>query len=739
MSQTGESAAVRPGLLQGWSGPSLCVLDRAGGISPEEFTGLYHHGIRFLSKLQLRFRDESPYVCSAACSESNNIEFSLIYPEVAGGGTGGSGSGMINRRDGLYERGLSAVLTYTVRPVGLDIDLRILNAWNTSAKFTTTWLLGADFESLQTVDDGRRDGGKKIRIERETEDLVFRYDRGNLYTHIAARGTRTKATSDRLVTRWEIPRGETVSQHLIIRAFDPADPMTESEQRKRELCREQNRKRLAFFESGSGERFARIFNGALDLVGASSGLHGTPDEWLTPVAGYPLYPFLFGRDSLTTSWMVALFDNARMLEHSLTKLGRLQGSCIDPVRDEEPGRIVQQARVGSQDRLAPTPFSRYYGDFASPLMYVISVAYLYACTGDLSLIRKHWGACRKVLEWAERFGDRDGDGYLEYKTESKYGPRNQGWKDSENAVVYEDGSLVPTPIATCELQGYYYAALQSASFFSFLLKEVNNGWAYLKKARRLKVQFNRDFWIEGEGYVGFGLDAKKRLIHVRSSNVGHCLAAGIIEKEKIPRVAEMLFSDDMYSGWGIRTLSSTHPAYNPLSYHLGSVWPVENATIAFGLRRYGFAERALQLVRDNVEMSELWAHSWVPECIGGFDRDTHRHPGSYPRANAPQVWNAAAYGLFGQVLLGMQPVAPLKTLLVDPILPEWLPDLTVRNLTIGGATLDIAFHRSHGGGTKFEVLRKTGRIHVLRQPAVNSLTDSPVSRLMSLLNGIVWG
>ncbi len=694
--RAGAIASLRPGLLQGWSGPSVCVFDRAGEIAPEKRTGLYFHGVRFLSRLKLYFRGEPPYVCSAACTGPNRIEFSLIYPEVAGGGTGGSGSGMIHSRDGLLERGLSAVLTYTVRPAGIDIDLRILNAWNEKAVFTTTWELDADFEHIQAVDDGRRVGEKKVRVEREDRGLIFRSNRGSVATRIGCRGSRTRSRSNRLITRWEIPRGETVVQHLTVRASDPADSMTEPEQRTRELRREQNRRRSAFFESGDG--VAHLFNEALDLVGASAGLHGTPDEWLAPTAGYPLYPFLFGRDSLTASWMVALFDNARMLEHTLTKLGRIQGHRIDPVRDEEPGRIIQQARMGSGDRSGPAPFSRYYADYASPLMYVISIAYLYACSGQLSTVRKHWGACRRILDWAERFGDRDGDGYLEYKTESRYGPRNQGWKDSENAVVYEDGTLVPPPVATCELQGYYYAALQSAAFFSFLQKEFSRGWTYLKKARLLKKRFNRDFWLEGEGFIGFGLDAQKRVISVRTSNVGHCLAAGILEENKIPRVVEMLFSDDMYSGWGIRTLSSTHPSYNPLSYHLGSVWPVENATIALGLRRYGFVEQALRLVKNNVELSRLWANNWVPECIGGYDRRTHHHPGAYPRANAPQVWNAAAYGLFGQVLLGMQPVAPLGTLFVDPKLPEWLPELVVRNLTVGGAVMDIAFHRTRTGG-----------------------------------------
>jgi glycogen debranching enzyme len=316
------------------------------------------------------------------------------------------------------------------------------------------------------------------------------------------------------------------------------------------------------------------------------------------------------------------------------------------------------------------------------------------------------------------------------------GPRNQGWKDSENAVVYEDGSLVDPPIAACELQGYYYAALQSAAAFSFLLGARRDAVAYVKKAMALKKRFNDDFWVDDEGYVGFGLDAEKRLIRGKTSNMGHCLAAGIIANDKVPSVVKALTAPDMLSAQGIRTLSADHHAYNPLSYHLGSVWPVENATIALGFRRYGYTWEALTLVEAAYRQAQLWHEGWTPECIGGHDRADPSHPGAYPKANAPQLWNGAAFGLFVQVMLGMQPMAPIKTLFVDPVLPEWLPEFTLHSLRIGDATVSIRFDRDGSGRTRYRVIEKTGTLHVLKQPPVNSLFSSIPERLLALLRSL---
>ena len=253
-------------------------------------------------------------------------------------------------------------------------------------------------------------------------------------------------------------------------------------------------------------------------------------------------------------------------------------------------------------------------------MFVISLAHLYSWTGDRESIERHWDVARRILDWARTYGDKDGDGYLEYQTRSTKGTKNQGWKDSGDAIVYDDGRPVPSPIGTCELQGYWFAAQQLMAFLSGAMGEYADAKAFWRSASDLKERFNRDWWDDEQGSVVLALDPDKRQVRAVTSNVGHCLACGIISDEHLPRVVGRLFAPDMFSGWGIRTLSSAHRAYNPLSYHLGTVWAVEQATIAFGLRRFGFDARACELAHALFDLAELYPEYRIPECIGGYPR-----------------------------------------------------------------------------------------------------------------------
>jgi glycogen debranching enzyme len=480
-----------------------------------------------------------------------------------------------------------------------------------------------------------------------------------------------------------------------------------------------------------------MMNQAVADLGASALLEGAPDEWLTPSAGFPLYPALFGRDSLTASWQAALFDGGRLLEASLTRLQRLQGTADDPGRDEQPGRIIHSLRRGPLARTGGNPYARYYGDYASPLMFVIALAHLYAWKGNRADIERHWDAARQALDWARERGDRDGDGYLEYRTLAEEGPKNQGWKDSGEGILYEDGQPVPVPIATCELQGYWFAAQQLSAVLAAVQGQSGDATAHWRSAGELKQRFNRDWWMPEEGFIALALDPGKRLVRSVASNAGHCLASGIIADEYIPPVVGRLFAPDMFSGWGIRTLSSTHPAYSPIGYHLGSVWPVENATIGFGLRRYGLDVRFLDLMEAMVDLASLYPRGRIPECVGGYPRWEFPHPGAYPQANAPQTWNQSALPLLLHSVLGLQPVAPLDLLVVDPVLPPWLPELTLSGLRIGGATATLRFHRDGGGHSHVEVVRKRGTLHVVKQPPPESLTAGLSDRFTALVDRVL--
>src|SRR5262249_15861993 len=466
-------------------------------------------------------------------------------------------------------------------------------------------------------------------------------------------------------------------------------------------------------------------------------LQGERDEWLTMQAGMPLYPAFFGRDAVTAGGQSGMVDGGEALAAALTKLTRLQSSRFDDWPDEQPGRIPYQVRTGPLAILNLNPYSAYYADFASPLMFVVSLANLWAWTGDRRLVERHWDTVRRILDWARDYGDMDHDGYLEYQTRSKRGTKNQGWKDSGDAIIYDDGTPVPAPIATCELQGYWYIAQELMAVLSWIWRERDNAAAYRQSASALKERFNREWWVEDEHFVALALDPEKRQVAAVTSNVGHCLACGIIDRDRLPAAVGCMFAPDLFSGWGIRTLSAKHRFYNPLSYHRGTVWGVEQATIVFGLRRFGFDARAHDLARGLFDLAQLYPEYRIPECVGGYARGEHPVPGAYPRANTPQLWNATAFPLVLQALLGLLPLAAAETLVLDRALPEWVPELIVRDLRVGAASVALRFWRDDAGASTWEILHKRGTLHIVRQPPFESVLATWTGRAGAVIESLL--
>jgi glycogen debranching enzyme len=341
------------------------------------------------------------------------------------------------------------------------------------------------------------------------------------------------------------------------------------------------------------------------------------------------------------------------------------------------------------------------------------------------------------MDWARDYGDMDHDGYLEYQTRSTKGTKNQGWKDSGDAVVYDDGTPVPAPIATCELQGYWFVAQELMALLSWIMGARDDAAAHRKSAAGLKDRFNQDWWVEDEQFVALALDPGKRQVRAVTSNVGHCLACGIIDRDRVPAVVERMFAPDLYSGWGIRTLSTGHAFYNPLSYHRGTVWAVEQATTIFGLRRYGFDAQALDLTQALYELALLYPEFRIPECVGGYARSERPVPGAYPRANTPQLWNATAFTLAVQTMLGLVPIGALNTLIVDPALPAWIPDLILHDLRVRDAKATLRFRRDADGGSTWDVLHQQGKLHIVRQPAPESLAAGWMERISGLAESVL--
>jgi glycogen debranching enzyme len=334
-------------------------------------------------------------------------------------------------------------------------------------------------------------------------------------------------------------------------------------------------------------------------------------------------------------------------------------------------------------------------------------------TGDLALARELWPAARAALEWMRGHGDRDGDGYLEYQTRSPLGLRNQGWKDSEDAVMHADGRLARPPIALCEVQGYAYAAWLAGAELTEALNEELEPDELRRRARALREAFERDFWMPDEAFYALALDGEKRPCEVIASNAGHCLWTGLVDEARAGAVTKRLLADDMFSGWGMRTLSSRERRYNPMSYHDGSVWPHDNAVAALGFRRYRMPEHAVTLASALFEASRYFEHRRIPELFCGFPRHADQGPIAYPVACAPQAWAAGSVLGMLTALLGLDADAGRQRLTLEsPVLPPWLRWIEIQGLRVGGARLDLSVVRGRDGAS-VELLSRRGAVELL--------------------------
>jgi glycogen debranching enzyme len=718
-------ALVRPETSYAWRGPSLLIVNPRGdcdGATP--LSGFYYREARFLNTLRLEINGESPWLCESAAPAPDQLTFAFTHPEVAefgGGGTGQSGDDIPKDARGVPQRSINLRLSYRVRVASLDIVLAVSNRALERLAFDLALICGADYADIQEASAGRREQQAAIVTSARDRILEFSYAHPDLQYRTEVRlPANWAADGERASTQLTLQPGETIEWAIEVVPRSARGDLDREGAQAREAAQDRWRDRLARIEVPGNRVFESVVSSNIRDIASFPLLDGEPDEWLAMQAGMPMYPAFFGRDAVTAGWQAGMLDGGDVLDAALTRLGRMQSSRVDDWRDEQPGRIPYQMRSGPLALLDLNPYSAYYADYASPLMYVISLANLYAWTGDRSRLREHWDTARRIMEWAREYGDADRDGYLEYLTRSTKGTKNQGWKDSGDAIVYDDGRPVPPPIATCELQGYWFTAQTLMGVLCAVMNEPGEAATYATSAKLLKERFNRDWWVEAEQFFALALDPDKRQVRSVTSNVGHCVACGIIDVAHLPAVVGRLFAPDMFSGWGIRTLSSAHAFYNPVSYHRGTVWAVEQGTIVFGLRRFGFDARALDLTKAMFELAQLYPEYRIPECVGGDARGDYPTPGAYPRANTPQLWNATIFPLLVQSMLGLLPIAAAETLLLDPALPEWAPEIVVRGLRVGGATITLRCWRD-AGKSKWEILHKRGTLRVVRQPAPESL------------------
>ena len=397
-----------------------------------------------------------------------------------------------------------------------------------------------------------------------------------------------------------------------------------------------------------------------------------------PAAGLPWFMTMFGRDSIFTS-LQSLPFTSELAATTLRELGARQGSRRDDFRDEDPGRILHEMRYGEMTAFEERPHSPYYGSVDATPLFVVLLDEYERWTGDAKLVRDLEYEARAALAWIDQYADLMGNGYIWYQRRNeKTGLENQCWKDSWDSISFSDGRLPGFPRATCELQGYAYdAKMRGARLARLVWKDPVFAARLEAEAADLKRRFNRDYWVAEKGYYAIALDAEGRQVDALSSNIGHLLWSGIVDKSKARAVSRHLMSSRMYSGWGVRTLAEGEGRYNPIGYHVGTVWPFDNSIIAWGLRRYGFKEEAARIAAGMLDAANFFAGR-LPEAFGGYSREVTKYPVQYPTSCSPQAWSTGAPLLLLRTMLGLEPIG--EHLIVDPVLPQGIGRLELLDI-----------------------------------------------------------
>lgn len=431
--------------------------------------------------------------------------------------------------------------------------------------------------------------------------------------------------------------------------------------------------------------------------------------WM-PAAGIPWFMAVFGRDAIIASLQTMAVDRD-LARGTLIQLAQLQATEVDDWRDAQPGKMLHELRQDELTQLHQLPYYPYYGTVDTTILWIVTLAEAYRWNADKSMLDECRAPLEKALTWIDKYGDFDQDGFVEYLTRSPKGLRNQGWKDSGDAIVYPDGSLVPPPIALCEVQGYVFAAWQSAAEIYQVWGESEIAQKLRAKAINLYQRFNDRFWMENEGFYCLGLDNNKQQIQSIASNPGQLLWTGIVPKERAEKLVKRLFQTDLWCGWGIRTLSANHQAYNPISYQRGGVWPHDNSIIAAGLKRYGYHQEANRIADGIFAAASYFEAGRMPELFAGIERQNDNFPVPYLDANIPQAWAAGSLFLLIRTILGLEADAPQRILKVQPYLPEWLSELELKNLRVGDATVALRFWQNKEQ-TQWKITDMKGELQV---------------------------
>ncbi|MEK1839922.1 glycogen debranching N-terminal domain-containing protein [Pseudomonas sp. NPDC086112] len=575
----------------------------------------------------------------------------------------------------------------------------------------------ADFKDLFEVRGARRpQRGEGHRAEITDEEVVLSYtglDHKRRMTRLRFAPVPVSLTCDSALFEVRLAPGESQSLFMDINCGVQNPPFTV--RHGFFISLRDSRRELRTFSSRAASVVSShdVFNEAVSRsVSDLYMLMTKTPEGLYPYAGIPWFSTVFGRDALITAWEMLWFDPG-IAKGVLGHLAANQATIVDPHADSEPGKILHEIRLGEMAELGEVPFRRYYGSIDStPLFVMLAAAYLER-TNDLGTLRQLWPNIEAALSWIEEYGDRDGDGFVEYGRQSAEGLINQGWKDSHDSVFHADGQLAVGPIAIVEVQAYVYGAWTGAAKIARRLGNPDRAQRLKYKAQRLREEFDNRFFDEELGTYVLALDGNKKPCRIRTSNAGHALFAGIAYPERAASVVSVLMDRSSFSGWGVRTVASSQARYNPMSYHNGSVWPHDNALIAAGFARYGYRRDAARIFEGLFAASTYIDLRRLPELFCGFARQRTQGPTFYPVACMPQAWAAAAPLSMIQSCLGLSfRPRKLNILFDEPVLPAFLDTIALRRLAVGAECVDLMLRRS-GENVMIEVLNRQGPVRIL--------------------------
>jgi len=697
---------VRPLVLK--NGDGFAVFDNKGDVRSGGAQGVYYRDTRHLSVFGLVIEREAPLLLSSILRDDNaTLTCDLTNPDI-------------HDSAGRLELAHDIVHVRRTRFLWKSACFERINVRNFDdrpRRIEIAIQFAADFVDLFEVRGFRRTRRGVVHdpvVERDGVILSYTgLDDRLRTTSLRFDPTPTALDRDKAVYVVDLGAHESSSMFIEI-AYRQGDPASRAHRTYFLSLRDARRElRACAAQAAAIETSNEIFNEAArrsiaDLYMLITHLPEGP----FPYAGIPWFSAVFGRDAIITA-LEMLWVDPSVARGVLRRLAKTQADRVQDEADAEPGKILHEARHGEMADLGEVPFRRYYGSVdATPLFVMLAGAYLDR-TGDLETLRELWTNVKAALDWIERYGDRDGDGFVEYASRTGSGLVNQGWKDSHDAIFHEDGSLAKAPIALAEVQAYVYGAWRAAADIARRLSLDSEARVFDTKAEAMRARFDRHFFDEALGTYVLALDGEKRPCRVRASNAGHALFTGIALSERAGSVVAALMGSSSFCGWGVRTVASTEARYNPMSYHNGSVWPHDNALLAAGFARYGFRREAAKVFEGLFSASTYVDLRRLPELLCGFPRKQGRGPTFYPVACAPQAWAAAAPLSLIQSCLGLtfDPAGPRITF-SQPVLPAFLDAIVLRRLTVDGTVADIALRRSEQQ-VVVDVLDRRGAVTVV--------------------------